>query len=81
MTSGKSARKKSEQKKSSTDASKEDRVEMDQLLTTADIVRTTGRHRCTIYRWIRAGVFPPKRGGGGKGWLKSDVDRWLARGM
>ncbi len=53
---------------------------MDQLLSTRDVVRTTGRHRCTIYRWVRDGVFPPKRAGGGRGWLRSDVERWLLNG-
>jgi predicted DNA-binding transcriptional regulator AlpA len=38
------------------------------------------KHRCTIYRWIRAGTFPPKRAGGGRGWLRSDVERWLNTG-
>src|SRR6266480_6178044 len=51
---------------------------MDQVLgTTHDIERITGRHRCTIYRWVRAGTFPEKRASGGRGWLKSDVERWL----
>jgi predicted DNA-binding transcriptional regulator AlpA len=50
---------------------------IDQLLGTHDIERITGRHRCTIYRWVRSGAFPEKRAGGGRGWLKSDVERWL----
>ena len=50
---------------------------IDQVLSTHDVERITGRHRCTIYRWVRAGTFPPKRAGGGKGWLRSDVERWL----
>jgi predicted DNA-binding transcriptional regulator AlpA len=50
---------------------------MDQVLSTHDVERITGRHRCTIYRWVRAGTFPAKRAGGGKGWLRSDVERWL----
>lgn len=28
-------------------------------------------------RWVCAGTFPAKRGGGGRGWLRSDVERWL----
>lgn len=51
--------------------------QLDQLLHTNDVVRITGRHRCTIYRWVQAGGFPPKNGGGGRGWLRSDVERWL----
>lgn len=50
---------------------------IDQVLGTHDIERITGRHRCTIYRWVRAGTFPEKRAGGGRGWLRSDVERWL----
>ncbi len=51
--------------------------EIDQVLGTHDVERITGRHRCTIYRWVCAGTFPPKRAGGGRGWLRSDVERWL----
>jgi predicted DNA-binding transcriptional regulator AlpA len=51
--------------------------EIDQMLGTHDVERITGRHRCTIYRWVCAGTFPSKRAGGGKGWLRSDVERWL----
>ena len=50
---------------------------IDQVLSTRDVERITGRHRCTIYRWVCAGTFPPKRAGGGRGWLRSDVERWL----
>jgi len=50
---------------------------IDQVLGTHYIERITGRHRCTIYRWVRAGTFPEKRAGGGRGWLRSDVERWL----
>jgi predicted DNA-binding transcriptional regulator AlpA len=53
---------------------------IDQVLSTRDVERITGRHRCTIYRWVCAGTFPGKRGGGGKGWLRSDVERWLIAG-
>jgi predicted DNA-binding transcriptional regulator AlpA len=53
---------------------------IDQVLSTHDIERITGRHRCTIYRWVRAGTFPRKRAGGGRGWLRSDVERWLQAG-
>jgi predicted DNA-binding transcriptional regulator AlpA len=53
---------------------------IDQVLGTHDVERITGRHRCTIYRWVCAGTFPSKRAGGGKGWLRSDVERWLGNG-
>lgn len=50
---------------------------IDQVLSTRDVEQITGRHRCTIYRWVCAGTFPPKRAGGGRGWLRSDIERWL----
>jgi predicted DNA-binding transcriptional regulator AlpA len=50
---------------------------IDQVLSTHDVERITGRHRCTIYRWVVAGTFPEKRAGGGRGWLRSDIERWL----
>jgi predicted DNA-binding transcriptional regulator AlpA len=50
---------------------------IDRVLSTRDIERITGRHRCTIWRWVLAGTFPPKRAGDGRGWLRSDVERWL----
>ena len=53
---------------------------IDQVLSTRDVERITGRHRCTIYRWVRAGTFPEKRAGGGCGWLRSDIERWLQGG-
>jgi len=53
---------------------------IDHVLSTRDIERITGRHRCTIHRWVLAGTFPEKRAGGGRGWLRSDVERWLLRG-
>ena len=53
---------------------------IDQVLGTREVERITGRHRCTIYRWVRAGTFPEKRAGGGRGWLRSDVERWLQGG-
>jgi predicted DNA-binding transcriptional regulator AlpA len=53
---------------------------IDQVLSTRDVERITGRHRCAIYRWVCAGTFPGKRAGGGKGWLRSDVERWLIPG-
>jgi predicted DNA-binding transcriptional regulator AlpA len=51
---------------------------IDQVLSTRDVEQITGKHRCTIYRWVCAGTFPPKRAGGGRGWLRSDVERWLS---
>jgi predicted DNA-binding transcriptional regulator AlpA len=53
---------------------------IDQVLSTRDVQGITGRHRCTIYRWVRAGTFTENRTGGGRGWLRSDVERWLNGG-
>lgn len=53
---------------------------IDQLLSTREVEQITGRHRYTIYRWVCAGTFPPKRAGGGRGRLRSDVERWLTSG-
>jgi predicted DNA-binding transcriptional regulator AlpA len=53
---------------------------IDQVLSTRDVERITGRHRCTIYRWVCAGTFPEKRAGGGRGWLRSEVELWLQGG-
>ena len=52
---------------------------IDQLLSTHDIVKITGKHRCTIHRWMADGVFPRKalQRGRAIGWLRSDVERWL----
>jgi prophage regulatory protein len=56
-------------------------AQIDQVLSTRDIVKITGRHRVTIYRWIRAGIFPRKHEAHGHkvGWLRSEVERWLQR--
>jgi prophage regulatory protein len=56
---------------------------LDQILSTREIVKLTGRHRVTIYRWIRAGIFPKKHEAQGHkvGWLRSDVERWLKRDL
>jgi predicted DNA-binding transcriptional regulator AlpA len=50
---------------------------IDQVLSTHDVEQIIGRHRCTIYRWVVAGTFPEKRAGGGRGWLRSDIEHWL----
>jgi predicted DNA-binding transcriptional regulator AlpA len=52
---------------------------LDQLLSTRDILKVTGKHRCTIHRWMSQGLFPPKAAQQGRriGWLRRDVERWL----
>jgi predicted DNA-binding transcriptional regulator AlpA len=50
-----------------------------EILDMRDIVRMTGRHRCTIHRWIALGLFPKKSLPRGRpyGWSPLDIDRWL----
>jgi len=54
---------------------------IDQILSTRQVMQITGKHRVTIYRWIRAGIFPKKHDAHGHkvGWLRSDVEAWLQR--
>src|SRR3569833_271539 len=66
--------------KPSSESHKRTSVSTDQILTTADVVRITQKHRTTLYRWVQRGWFPPKavRNGHAVGWLKSDIDRYFA---
>jgi hypothetical protein len=43
---------------------------IDQVLSTHDVERITGKHRCTIYRWVLAGCVSAKA----RGWRT-----WLAQ--
>ena len=54
-------------------------IDTDQLLSTADVTRIIGKHRTTLYRWIKRKWFPAKvvRQGRAVGWLKSDIERYL----
>jgi prophage regulatory protein len=53
---------------------------LDQILGTHDIEQITGKHRCTIYRWIQDKRFPRKHSFRGReiGWRRSDIEQWLA---
>jgi len=55
--------------------------QIDQILSTRQVMQITGKHRVTIYRWIRAGIFPKKHDARGHkvGWLRSDIEAWLKR--
>ncbi len=48
------------------------------ILSMRDVVRVTGKHRATIYRWIDKGEFPAKTVPRHRpiGWLRSDIERW-----
>jgi predicted DNA-binding transcriptional regulator AlpA len=49
---------------------------MDQRMTTADVLRVVGVDRSTIFRWVKRGIFPSRHASGG--WLRSEVETWLA---
>src|SRR6202043_2423885 len=49
---------------------------LDQRMSTAEVLRVVGVNRSTLFRWTKKGRFPGKHGSGG--WLRSDVERWLA---
>ena len=54
-------------------------ITLDEILWMRDVVQLTGKHRCTIHRWMQQGLFPPKNAPRGRptGWLKSTVEQWL----
>jgi predicted DNA-binding transcriptional regulator AlpA len=52
---------------------------LDQRMTTTDVLRVVGVNRSTIFRWVKKGTFPQRHASGG--WLRSDVERWLAEKM
>ena len=49
---------------------------LDQRMTTTDVLRVVGVNRSTIFRWVKRGIFPPRHVTGG--WLRSDVEKWLS---
>lgn len=52
---------------------------LDQRMTTTDVLRVVGVNRSTIFRWVKRGIFPQRHVCGG--WLRSDVEKWLADKM
>jgi predicted DNA-binding transcriptional regulator AlpA len=54
-------------------------IALDEILWMRDVVQLTGKHRCTIHRWMNRGLFPPKNAPLGRptGWLRSTIERWL----
>jgi len=52
--------------------------DLDEILYMRDIVRITGKHRCTIHRWIAEGRFPRKSipRGSPIGWSPAEIDHW-----
>ena len=59
-----------------------ERTHLDSILKTREVEALTGRHRTTLNRWMRAGLFPQKLRAAGLsvGWRRSDVERWLSGG-
>ncbi len=54
-------------------------IALDEILWMRDVVQLTGKHRCTIHRWMNQGLFPAKNAPRGRptGWLRSTIERWL----
>jgi predicted DNA-binding transcriptional regulator AlpA len=54
-------------------------IALDEILWMRDVVQLTGKHRCTIHRWMHQGIFPPKNAPRGRptGWLRSTIEQWL----
>lgn len=52
----------------------------DRLLRAAEVCDLLSVSRVTLWRWERAGNFPKRRkiGPNTVGWLKSEVETWLA---
>jgi predicted DNA-binding transcriptional regulator AlpA len=51
----------------------------DEILWMRDILQLTGKHRCTIHRWMNLGIFPQKNVPRGRptGWRRSTIELWL----
>ncbi|NJL26398.1 MAG: AlpA family phage regulatory protein [Thermoanaerobaculia bacterium] len=49
-------------------------------LRTETVLELTGVSRATIWRWMRAGLFPQRRKLGPNciGWVETEVEAWLA---
>jgi predicted DNA-binding transcriptional regulator AlpA len=54
-------------------------VDAEPILWMRDVVELTGKHRCTIHRWIHDGEFPKKDAPKDRprGWLRSTYEKWL----
>jgi predicted DNA-binding transcriptional regulator AlpA len=54
-------------------------IALDEILWMRDVVQLTGKHRCTIHRWVHQGIFPAKNAPRGRptGWLRSTIEQWL----
>lgn len=50
--------------------------QLDQRMSTNEVLRVLGINRSTLYRWRKKRKFPPKHDSGG--WRRSDVEKWFA---
>jgi len=52
---------------------------IDEILSSSEVRKITGKSRATIYRWSKSGLFPKPRsmGNGHNMWFKSDVIKWF----
>jgi predicted DNA-binding transcriptional regulator AlpA len=50
--------------------------QLDQRMSTNEVLRILGINRSTLYRWRKKRKFPPKHDSGG--WRRSDVEKWFA---
>lgn len=50
------------------------------ILRMPEVTRVTGLSKASIYRMVKAGVFPGSvpLGVAAVGWMRSDVERWIA---
>lgn len=51
-----------------------------EFIRTEELLEKVGISRSTLWRWQRAGVFPQCRelGPNSRGWLRSEVEEWMA---
>ena len=53
---------------------------MSRILPNKIVLKRIGKHRTTIYRWIKAGKFPPpvEIGPNRIGWFEDEIEDWLS---
>jgi len=55
----------------------ERKLSISRRLDTKDIENLTGKHRCTIWRWVKAGKFPaPQYINGQRSWTEDVIVEW-----
>lgn len=54
-------------------------MSLDRFVLKNEVLKITGKSYPTIWRWVKAGIFPaPKKiGPNSIGWLESDIRAWL----